>query len=62
MNLFGQLQYIFTLLLSWNVAKGDEYQVLRKDAKQHWDSMKSCYQKVVEFGSLYMKSGAYTFC
>ncbi|KAF5751377.1 hypothetical protein HS088_TW02G00390 [Tripterygium wilfordii] len=26
-------------------AKGDEYQVLRKDAKQHWDSMRSCYQK-----------------
>lgn len=28
------------------VAKGDEYQVYRKDAKQHWDSMKSSYQKV----------------
>ncbi|KAH9701700.1 SMR domain-containing protein [Citrus sinensis] len=26
-------------------AKGDEYQVFRKDAKQHWNSMKSCYQK-----------------
>ncbi|KAG8371497.1 hypothetical protein BUALT_Bualt13G0093800 [Buddleja alternifolia] len=26
-------------------AKGDEYQVLREDAKQHWGSMKSYYQK-----------------
>ncbi|KAF5744506.1 hypothetical protein HS088_TW07G00078 [Tripterygium wilfordii] len=26
-------------------AKGDEYQVLRKGARQHWDSMRSCYQK-----------------
>ncbi|XP_057955876.1 SMR domain-containing protein At5g58720 [Malania oleifera] len=32
---------------SWQhtYAKGDEYQVFRKDAKQHWDSMRSCYQK-----------------
>ncbi|KAF8402655.1 hypothetical protein HHK36_010744 [Tetracentron sinense] len=26
-------------------AKGDEYRVLRKSAKQHWESMKSCYEK-----------------
>lgn len=26
-------------------AKGNEYQVFRKAAGQHWDSMKSCYQK-----------------
>ncbi|PIN25455.1 hypothetical protein CDL12_01799 [Handroanthus impetiginosus] len=26
-------------------AKGDEYQVLRETAKQHWDSMKSYYHK-----------------
>ncbi|KAL6979103.1 hypothetical protein U1Q18_020768 [Sarracenia purpurea var. burkii] len=26
-------------------AKGDEYQVLRNAARQHWDSMKSFYQK-----------------
>ncbi|KAM7496449.1 hypothetical protein LguiA_020863 [Lonicera macranthoides] len=26
-------------------AKGDEYQVFRQTAKQHWDSMKSYYQK-----------------
>ncbi|XP_054817927.1 SMR domain-containing protein At5g58720 [Prosopis cineraria] len=26
-------------------AKGDDYYVLREDAKQHWDSMRSYYQK-----------------
>ncbi|XP_043724354.1 SMR domain-containing protein At5g58720 isoform X2 [Telopea speciosissima] len=26
-------------------AEGDEYQVFRKESSQHWDSMKSCYQK-----------------
>ncbi|KAH7549890.1 hypothetical protein ACOSP7_025120 [Xanthoceras sorbifolium] len=29
-------------------AKGDEYQVFRKGANQHWDSMKSSYQKATE--------------
>ncbi|KAI4305255.1 hypothetical protein L6164_028630 [Bauhinia variegata] len=28
-----------------NYAKGDEYNVFREDAKKHWDSMRSCYQK-----------------
>ncbi|KAF8010613.1 hypothetical protein BT93_J1300 [Corymbia citriodora subsp. variegata] len=28
-----------------NIARGDEYTVLRKEAEQHWDSMKSSYQK-----------------
>lgn len=38
---------ISLLLCSVEIAaKGDEYQVFRKDAKQHWNSMKSCYQKV----------------
>ncbi|XP_056175872.1 SMR domain-containing protein At5g58720 isoform X2 [Syzygium oleosum] len=27
------------------IARGDEYTVLRKDAEQHWESMKSSYQK-----------------
>lgn len=26
-------------------AKGDEYRVCRESARQHWDLMKSCYQK-----------------
>lgn len=26
-------------------AKGDEYRVCRESARQHWDQMKSCYQK-----------------
>ncbi|KAI4306607.1 hypothetical protein L6164_029868 [Bauhinia variegata] len=26
-------------------AKGDEYNVFREPAKQHWDSMRSCYKK-----------------
>lgn len=38
--LFSSLEY---------VAKGDEYQVYRKDAKQHWDKTKSSYQKVWQF-------------
>lgn len=28
------------------VAKGDEYHAFRGTARQHWDSMKSYYQKV----------------
>ncbi|XP_010253890.1 PREDICTED: SMR domain-containing protein At5g58720 isoform X2 [Nelumbo nucifera] len=28
-----------------NVGHGDEYQVFRKAAQQHWSTMKSCYQK-----------------
>ncbi|VFQ71823.1 unnamed protein product [Cuscuta campestris] len=26
-------------------AKGDDYQVFREASKQHWESMKQCYQK-----------------
>ncbi|TXG74392.1 hypothetical protein EZV62_002971 [Acer yangbiense] len=29
-------------------ADGDEYQAFRKGSNQHWDSMKSCYQKATE--------------
>ncbi|GLT27276.1 hypothetical protein SLA2020_022860 [Shorea laevis] len=29
-------------------AKGDEYHVFRKTAKEHWDSMRTCYQKAAE--------------
>ncbi|KAL4610171.1 hypothetical protein ACB092_08G032400 [Castanea dentata] len=28
-----------------NCVKGEEYHVFRTSAKQHWDSMRSCYQK-----------------
>ncbi|XP_027111121.2 SMR domain-containing protein At5g58720-like [Coffea arabica] len=28
-----------------SLAKGDDYQVFRQSAKQHWESMKFCYQK-----------------
>ncbi|OWM68741.1 hypothetical protein CDL15_Pgr024928 [Punica granatum] len=34
-------------------AKGEEYTLYRKDAQQHWDSMKSSYQK----GKKYSKMG-----
>lgn len=32
--------------VTWNAAKGDEYTLYRKEAQQHWDSMKTSYQKV----------------
>ncbi|KAK7301760.1 hypothetical protein RJT34_12634 [Clitoria ternatea] len=33
-------------------AKGDAYHIFREDAKQHWDSVKSCYQNA---GTAYTK-------
>ncbi|CAI9106966.1 OLC1v1006220C2 [Oldenlandia corymbosa var. corymbosa] len=31
--------------MEYSSAKGDDYQVLRQNAKQHWESMKLCYTK-----------------
>ncbi|KAL3518064.1 hypothetical protein ACH5RR_020653 [Cinchona calisaya] len=31
--------------MQYSAAKGDDYQVFRQSAKQHWESMKFCYQK-----------------
>lgn len=40
---------IFFVFISFilHVAKGDEYHEFRGTARQHWDTMKSYYQKVL---------------
>lgn len=44
---FQNCSHVFYLyFFHFTVAKGDEYHAFRGTARQHWDSVKSYYQKV----------------